>query len=450
MSSVARKVVGRRAYTGSQPAENIQPATPNELATVLSDRARFPSPVRAVGANSSTTRCTAAIGGTLIDMSGMNRILRLTDTEVTVQPGISLPELAEALAEKGLELAGGFDLAHRSVGGAVCAAGLEAAVPADGGQLATHAMRMKLITPQGRKISVGEKSRDLLSVLRLSYGLLGVIYEVTLRVRPIRGFSVYSNKLEFESFARTLPQILAANAGVRLCMLPFRNRIYVEMRRAGSKAAGHRLSWRFRDWACYSALPDLARSMARTVPFRKLRYPLIDGFSEATQTLVSNTLSKAGSNSAEQSGRFRKLDLNKRFTYTTWAFPAAGFDVVAMAYRDFCTEYYQRTGFRCDMPTIGFRLNHDRSALLSPSFDGPLFTLSPLCVAAEEWEDFVLDFADFAESHGGVPLFNQTKGATSELVSRTFAKRLGFFNKVRKQLDPHDRLLNQYFAAYVG
>ncbi len=287
-------------------------------------------------------------------------------------------------------------------------------------------------------------------MLRLSYGLLGVVYEVTLRVRPIRAFTVYSNKLDFEAFARTLPQLLAANAGVRLCLLPFRNRVYVEMRRSEGKGAGRRMSWRFRDWACYSALPDLARSVARTIPFRKLRYPLIDGFSQATQSLVSSTLSKCGSNSAEQSGRFRKLDLNKRFTYTTWAFPALSFDLVSMAYRNFCAEYYQRTGFRCDMSTIGFRLNQDRSAVLSPSFDAPMFTLSPLCASTEDWEDFVLEFADFAESHGGVPLFNQTKGATTEMVSRIFSKRLAFFNKVRKQLDPENRLLNQYFAAYVS
>jgi hypothetical protein len=190
--------------------------------------------------------------------------------------------------------------------------------------------------------------------------------------------------------------------------------------------------------------------MARTVPFRSLRYPLIDGFSQATQGLLSSALSRSGSNSAEQSGRFRKLDLNSRFTYTTWGFPAASFDLVAIAYRNFCAEYYQRSGFRCDMPTIGFRLNQDRSAVLSPSFAGPLFTLSPLCVSTEQWEDFALDFADFAESHGGIPLFNQTKGATPELVTRAFGKRLAFFNKVRRQIDPEDRLLNQFFAPYMA
>jgi hypothetical protein len=115
----------------------------------------------------------------------------------------------------------------------------------------------------------------------------------------------------------------------------------------------------------------------------------------------------------------------------------------------FCKEHYAETGFRCDMPTVGFRLNRDRSALLSPSFDGPMFTLSALSTQIEGWEEFAFDFAEFAIKHKGVPFFNQTKHATAECVSQRYANRLTFFNKVRQELDPHDRLLNQYFATYL-
>jgi hypothetical protein len=101
------------------------------------------------------------------------------------------------------------------------------------------------------------------------------------------------------------------------------------------------------------------------------------------------------------------------------------------------------------MPSVGFRLNQDRSSLLSPSFDGPLLTLSPLSTQDEGWEDFVFDFAEFAIGLGGVPFFNHTKNATPECVLNRFGTRLAFFNKVRHELDPHDRLLNQYFAAYL-
>ena len=133
------------------------------------------------------------------------------------------------------------------------------------------------------------------------------------------------------------------------------------------------------------------------MPIRQIRYPLIDSLSEVAQRLVNNALVRNGSNSVEQSGRYRLL--GNRFTYTTWAFPAAEFANTALAYKLFCKEYYARTGFRCDMPTVGFRLNRDRSALLSPSFDSPMFTISPLSTQADGWDDFVLDFADFAAKH---------------------------------------------------
>ena len=132
---------------------------------------------------------------------------------------------------------------------------------------------------------------------------------------------------------------------------------------------------------------------------------------------MNNALVRSGSNSVEQSGRYRLLGSKSRFTYTTWAFPAAEFANTALAYKLFCKEYYARTGFRCDMPTVGFRLNRDRSALLSPSFDSAMFTFSPLSTQTEGWDDFVLDFADFAAKHHGVPFFNQTRNASPEVVN---------------------------------
>jgi hypothetical protein len=185
------------------------------------------------------------------------------------------------------------------------------------------------------------------------------------------------------------------------------------------------------------------------VPIRQLRYPLIDSLSEAAQALVNNALMRSGSNSVEQSGRYRLLGgARNRFTYATWAFPAAEFANTALAYKLFCKEHYARTGFRCDMPTVGFRLNRDRSALLSPSFDSAMFTLSPLSTQTEGWDDFVFDFAEFATQHRGVPFFNQTRNATPEVVAQRYGSRLAFFDKVRRELDPGNRLLNTFFQAY--
>ncbi|HVY65642.1 MAG TPA: FAD-binding protein [Gammaproteobacteria bacterium] len=443
-----RRTPTTAAATG--PAANVQVTAPSEIHQVLMDAKRYPSPVRPLGSGSSTTRCITANGGTQLDLSAMNRVLKIERDTVTVQPGISLPDLAEVLSEEGLELIGGFDLANRTVGGAVCGAGLEASIAGDVGQFASHVTQLKVVSPNGKKFVINDKTKSLLALMRLSYGLLGVVYEVTLRIRPVQGFAVQTAKTTFQDFGRLGQKLLGAKAGVKLYLLPFRNRIYLELRRPAAEAdPGRKFAWRFKDWAVYSALPEAARSLGLALPIRQLRYPLIDSLSEVAQSLVNNALVKSGSNAVEQSGRYRMLGSKSRFTYATWAFPAAEFPGVVLAYKLFCKEHYLRTGFRCDMPTVGFRLNQDRSALLSPSFDSAMFTLSPLSTQTEGWDDFVLDFADFAAHQHGVPFFNQTRHATPDVVAQRYGSRLPFFNKVRRQLDPHDRLVNQFFQSYL-
>ena len=272
-----------------------------------------------------------------------------------------------------------------------------------------------------------------------------------MRVRPIRSFEIRTAKIGFRDFRKLAPRLANAGSGVKLFLLPFRDRIYIELRSPTQDSApGRKFAWRLKDWACYSALPDAARSLARVVPIKQLRYPLIDSLSQAAQSLVSNALTHSGSNSVEQSGRFKKLKTKDHFTYCTWAFPAAKFGAIAYAYQDLCKRHYERSGFRCDVPAIGFRLNQDRSALLAPSFDEPMFTISALSTQpGSAWKDFLLELSYFGEKHCGVPFFNQTEGVTAELISKRFGKRLTFFRKTRRQLDPHDRMLNQFFAAYV-
>lgn len=392
-----------------------------------------------------------ANGGTVMDLSNMNRVLRVEGDTVTVQPGISIPDLAEVLSDEGLELIGGFDLASRTVGGAVCGAGLEASMAGDVGQFAAHAVQLKVLSPSGKKFVVSEKTKSLLALLRLSYGLLGIVYEVTLRVRPVQGFAVQTAKTSFKDFAKLGAKLSSATAGMKLYLLPFRDRIYFELRRpAADGDQGKKFAWRFKDWAANSALPETARSIGRVLPIRQLRYPLIDSLSEVTQSLINNALVKNGSNAVEQSGRYRLLGGKNRFTYCTWAFPASQFANTVLAYKLFCKEHYARTGFRCDMPTVSYRLNRDRSALLSPSFDGPMLTISPLSTQADGWDDFVFDFAEFAATHHGTPFFNQTRNASAELVAQRFNTRLTFFKRVRRELDPYDRLLNQFFSTYLA
>ena len=450
-TAVARKRHPSPTPASTGPATTVEVSTPSEIHTVLMDPRRYPSPVRPVGSGSSTTRCVTANGGTQLDLLTMNRVLKIERDRVTVQPGISLTELADILSDEGLELIGGFDLANRTVGGAVAAAGLEASMAGDVGQFASHVLQLKVLSPNGKKFVVSEKTKSLLALMRLSYGLLGVIYEVTLRVRPVQGFAVQTAKVSFKDFGKLGPKLLSATAGVKLYLLPFRDRIYLELRRPAADAEpGRKFAWRLKDWAVYSALPEAARSIGMAVPIRQIRYPLIDSLSEVAQKLVNNALVRSGSNSVEQSGRYRMLGNKNRFTYTTWAFPAGEFANTALAYKLFCKEYYARTGFRCDMPAVGFRLNRDRSALLSPSFDSADVHDQPAIDASRRLGRLRARLRRIRRA-AITACRSSIKRATRrrKLVAQRFGTRLAFFNKVRRELDPHDRLVNSFFHAYL-
>jgi L-gulonolactone oxidase len=447
-------VARRRAFVQSPPAagttQTVRPSSASEIAAILRDPKRYRGPVRPVGSASAATRCISASGGTSLEMTAMNRVLKIDEDTVTVQPGITLSELADVLSERNLELIGGFDLADRTVGGAICGAGLEPSMLGDASQFAAHAVQLKVVTAQGRRFVVDESAKSLLGLLRLSYGLLGVVYEVTLRVRPVQGFAVQSAKSSIRAFAKLDTRLAGSGSGLKLYLLPFRDKVWFELRQPAAEGdPGKRFAWRFRDWTANTALPDAVRSIARAVPFPRLRYPLIDSLGELAQSLMNNKMMRAGSHAVEQSGRVRVLGGRARLNYSTWGFPANEFGNIALAYKLFCREHYARTEFRCDMPTVGFRLTQDKSALLSPSFDGPVITLTALSTQPDGWEDFALDFAEFAQHHGGIAFFNQTKNADPAHVAGTFGHRLTFFRKIRRELDPHDRLLNQYFATYM-
>jgi FAD/FMN-containing dehydrogenase len=172
----------------------------------------------------------------------------------------------------------------------------------------------------------------------------------------------------------------------------------------------------------------------------------MDSIGAATHDLVNTRLVKNGNNNTS-AGRKRKP---RNRVQSTWCFPASDFSVVIKAYREFCRNTLEDSGYRTDLPAAGFRIGNDTSALLSPSFDEPLIALQVSSTQEKGWEDYVIDFAQFAENWGGTPLFNQSRSMRAEYGHQVYGNRLELFRKIRQQLDPQGRLLNPFLAQYFS
>lgn len=443
---------GRFRLPRQQAPAVIRPVRISGLRDALDPSSAYLPPFRPMGAASAATECTASAAGTVVDLTGLNQIRNIDaygDT-VTVQPGVRIGDLARELANHGLELAGGHDLMSRTVGGAVAGACIGPAFGDDGAFFASQVRSLRVITPNGKAIEIRRDQQNLLNAFRQSYGMLGIIYDVTLKVRPIRSFTVTHRRCNFDQFADAAEKLGKLDVGLKFFLLPFRDRVYLDLRRhsPGANGGGHRIPWKIKDWGESTVLPHVFKSLNRFVPVSGIRYRLIDEISRVTQGLVNNRLVSSGSNSTAQLSSSRDKDATKDLNYSTWFFPAADFAIVVQAYRDFCNRIHDNSNYRCDMPTVGFRIGRDTSALLSPSFEEPMIALRAISTEIKGWEDFALDFGDFARHWGGIPAFNQTRNIDPDYASQVFGSRLTFFNKIRKRFDPENRMLNPFLSQY--
>ncbi len=88
-----------------------------------------------------------------------------------------------------------------------------------------------------------------------------------------------------------------------------------------------------------------------------------------------------------------------RHTYSLWAFPQADFAKVLGEYFSFCKAYYKQHRYRGNVVNGASRLHQDRGSLFSVSYAGPMFTLEPSSSGEQGWDDFLIDFNEFASSH---------------------------------------------------
>jgi FAD/FMN-containing dehydrogenase len=87
----------------SSPKVVVEPRNVQELSVIMRDSEAYPSPVRAVGSNHSTTPCGVADNGTLVVMPHMNRILSIGPDTVTAEAGALSIEVAKELQKHSLQ-----------------------------------------------------------------------------------------------------------------------------------------------------------------------------------------------------------------------------------------------------------------------------------------------------------------------------------------------------------
>lgn len=434
----------------SHPAVVRTARTVDDLVSVVTDTAGCPSPVRAVGSNHSTTACGVAEGGTLVEMRHMDRILHIGDGTVTTEAGALYKDVSLELRRHQLQFAVNIELGNLTMGSAATCATKDASFPGELGQVNSYAVGMKLVTASGDLLEITEEQPELLQMARSSYGLFGIVYEVTFRVFPLKAMDVRHQTFTVDELERALPTLVQQGQSMMFYLFPFADRVAIELRQyEAGLPAGIPWLWTVRNLLWEKLAPLYGQKAVELVGQNRLRYLLVDGFNSLLRTLL-RFMHQPRTAPSDQTIRYPAKSGMSRYTFSIWAFPEEEYIPVLRAYFELCRRWYRERGYRCNMLNVGYRIAADQSSLLSYTFDGTVITVDPVSTGGPGWAEFLDAYNELCSAHGGRPLLNQTPRLTRTHVDKAFGERIATLRREVQRRDPDQRLLNDYFRGLLG
>lgn len=435
----------------SHPQIIVDANSVEDIVNVLKNPAQYPSPVRAVGSNHSTTACAALEGGTLIRMK-MNGILNIANDSLTVQAGAAHIDMALALAQKNLQFYVNTEIGNLTAGSAACCGTKDSSFPGEYGQVGSYVTGVKMVLPSGDLLEVTDAQPDLMRQVRASYGTFGIVYEVTFSIRAMLPLAVHHKTYKIPDFIQQLPQLKALNYAMMYYLFPFDNLITVEFRSYNPGATGdpNKIIWPLRNYIWGTSGPKAAHDLGQTLSDPKIRYGVLDSLNALWRFKLENIITGDNTVPADEIIRYPDVADDSRYTFSLYAFPEEQYPSVLTDFVKFCTDYYAQTGYRTDLPDVGYRIAQDQQSLLSYSWDSAVMTIDPVSTGNAGWNEFVDAYNQFCSDRNGKPVFNQTCALTPDLAKKAYASQLATLEKTRQQYDPSGRLLNAYFRGILG
>lgn len=434
----------------ANPAVVTEAHSTEDLVAIVTDATTYPSPLRAFGSNHSTTPCALVDGGTMVNTWPMNRVLEIGADFVRVEAGALFIDVSKELERHGLEFYVALQIGNATMGSIACCASKDGSYPGVFGQAAVYCTAMTLVTADGRVVTIDEHQPELLRIARSSNGLLGIVTEVTFRVRPIRPIALRHELMSIDRFLSELPAMLAGESSIAYYLFPWIGKVIVQVR-TPTDAPGkpNRFAWKLRNWATAHIVPVGARAIG-LLPGRGLRAAVAGLFYRCAALFLHLFIRARKTHGCDQTMRYSHHPGIGRFTFSLWGFPREGFETVLRDYVDFLHRHYEKTGYRSYMLTVGYHVIRNDDALLSYACDSDVMTIDPTAAGEPGWDEFLDAYNEFCSSRGARPLLNQTPRLTAAQARKAFGERLEELERLRAEWDPQDRFLGRFFRDLLA
>lgn len=256
----------------ASPASVVEPVTTADMVREVRAARRRGQRIKAVGSGHSFTPI-AATDGVQVRLSRHRRLLDIDRErrQVTVEAGIRLSSLSEALAARGLALTNLGDINVQTVAGAI-STGTHGTGAAYGG-LATQVEAMELVLADGSVVATSPSEEpDLFAAARLGLGALGLISTVTLSCVPAFNLHAVEDRADLDVTLATMDSAVAAHDHYEWYWVPHTRRVRTKAHDRTDRPPGGRGrlgEWRDRmvmENVAFGAICRLERRVPALVP----------------------------------------------------------------------------------------------------------------------------------------------------------------------------------------
>jgi L-gulono-1,4-lactone dehydrogenase len=385
--------------------------------------------LRAAGSGHSFTDAVCT-DGVLVDLGRMRRVLAVDGADVTVEAGITLHDLGEELASRGLALENQGDVDRQTLAGAI-----STATHGTGGRFANISSRvvgMRIVNGAGEAVEVRGEAE--LRAARVSLGALGVISAVTVRCVP--AFRIHRID-EPRSLDEVLPRLEALVDAVdhfEAFVLPYtRTALTLTSERTDREPRPRsRAQAVFQDLVVENGVLGLASRVGRAAP------ALIPAINRLLATLMSRT------EHLDSSHRVYANERHVRFTEMEYAIP-----------REHAAEALERVLAlieRRRLP-VGFpielRVVAPDDAYLSTAHGRRTAYIAVHQYRGMEFETYFRAVERIMDGYGGRPHWGKRHYQSAHTLAPRYPD-WARFQSVRRRFDPEGRFANDYTDRVLG